>query len=132
MSPGMLLRLLQSSPARIINKRNEIPSRLPDAATAPGAGGALLRSLHLSGAELGSRARSLPESSGIRAEPYPARRLHRDQPRAPGGARRRLLQPARYGGTMHQGREGSDQMDAAVMPFLRRQRRPPPASRARL
>ena len=35
-----------------------------------------------------------------------ARRLHRDQPGAAGRARRRLLQPARHGGAMDQGRQG--------------------------
>jgi len=64
-------------------------------------------------------------------ELYP-RRLHRDQPAAVGRARRRLLQPARYGGAMDQGRQGRDQVDAAVMPALRRQRRAPSAPRAGL
>ena len=41
---------------------------------------------------------------------------------AAGGARRRLLQPARHGGTMDQGRQERDQVGAAVLPFLRRQR----------
>ena len=40
-----------------------------------------------------------------------------------GGARRRLLQPARHSGAMDQGRQGRDQVDPALMPFLRRQRR---------
>jgi hypothetical protein len=39
---------------------------------------------------------------------------------ATGRARRRLLQPARHGGAVHQGRQGRDQVDAAVMPYLRR------------
>ena len=36
--------------------------------------------------------------------------------------------PARHGGAMDQGGQGRDQMDAAVMPFLRGQCRPPLAS----
>jgi hypothetical protein len=51
---------------------------------------------------------------------------------ASGRAGRRLLQPARHGGAVDQGGKGRDQMDPAVMPDLRRQRRPPPASRARV
>jgi hypothetical protein len=39
----------------------------------------------------------------------------------------RLLQPARHGGAMDQGRQRRNQVDAAVMPHLRGQRRPPPA-----
>ena len=50
----------------------------------------------------------------------PACRVHRDQSDAAIRARRRLLQPARYGGTMDQRGQGRDQMDAAVMPDLRR------------
>ena len=61
-----------------------------------------------------------------------ARRLHRHQPGAPGRARRRLLQPARHVRAVDQGGQGRDQVDAAVMPLLRRQRRAPPASCARL
>jgi hypothetical protein len=37
-----------------------------------------------------------------------------------------------YGRAVHQGRQGRDQVDAAVMPFLRRQRRPSSAPRAGL
>jgi hypothetical protein len=43
-------------------------------------------------------------------------------------ARPRLLQPARHGRAVHQGRQGRDQMDTTVLPPLLRQRRPPPAS----
>ena len=39
----------------------------------------------------------------------PARRLHRDEPGAPGRALRRILQPARDGGAMDQGSQGRDQ-----------------------
>jgi hypothetical protein len=43
-----------------------------------------------------------------------------------GRPRRRLLQPARHRRAIHQGRQERDQMDAAVMPHLRRQRRASP------
>ena len=62
----------------------------------------------------------------------PARRLHRHQPGATSQARRHLLQPARLGRAVDQGRQERDQMDAAVMPNLRRQCRPSPIARARL
>ena len=57
----------------------------------------------------------------------PARRLHRHQPGAAGRAGRRLLQSARHLRAVHQRGQGRDQMDAAVMSYLRRQRRSPPA-----
>ena len=59
-------------------------------------------------------------------------RLHRHQPVAPGGAGRRLLQSARHGGAVDQGRQERHQVDAAVMLLLRRQRRPASASCAGL
>jgi hypothetical protein len=46
--------------------------------------------------------------------------------------RRRLLQPARHGRAMDQGRKGRGQMDPAVMPILCCQRCPPSAPRPRL
>jgi len=46
--------------------------------------------------------------------------------------RRHLLQPERYRGAVDQRRQGRDQMDPAVMPHLRRQRRPSSASCPRL
>jgi Transposase DDE domain group 1 len=45
-----------------------------------------------------------------------------DQPGAVGRACGCLLQPARNSGAVHQGRQGRDQMDPAVMPDLRRLR----------
>ena len=50
----------------------------------------------------------------------------------PGRAGRRLLQQARHVRAMDQGRQGRDQVDAAVMPDVRRQRGAAPASCARL
>src|SRR5262249_18468907 len=61
-----------------------------------------------------------------------ARRLHRDEHEPPGRARGRVLQQARHVRAMDQGRQGRDQMDAAVVPDVRGQRRASPASCARL
>ncbi len=56
-------------------------------------------------------------------ELYPRVGLIVTKSSAIGGARRRLLQPARHSGAMNQGRQGRAQVDPALMPFLRRQRR---------
>ena len=48
----------------------------------------------------------------------PASWLHRDQPRPPGRAGGRLLQPTRHGGTMDKRGQGRDQVDAAVVPVV--------------
>src|SRR5262249_42687579 len=61
-----------------------------------------------------------------------ARRLHRDEHEPPGRARGRVLQQARHVRAMDQGRQGRDQMDAAVVPDVRGQRRAAPTSCARL
>src|SRR5262249_31606615 len=60
------------------------------------------------------------------------RRLHRDEHEPPGRARRCFLQQARDVRAMDQGRQGCNQVDAAVMPNIRRQRGAPAASCARL
>ena len=57
----------------------------------------------------------------------PARRLPHHQPSAASGADYRLLQPARHGRAVDQRGQERDQMDAAVLPYLRRQRRASPA-----
>src|SRR5262249_43275086 len=61
-----------------------------------------------------------------------ARRLHRDEHEPPGRACGRILQQARHVRAMDQGRQGRDQMDAAVVPDVRGQRRAAPTSCARL
>ncbi len=58
--------------------------------------------------------------------------LHRDEHEPPGRARGRVLEQARHVRAMDQGRQGSDQMDAAVVPDVRGQRRAAPTSCARL
>src|SRR5438132_7865869 len=56
-----------------------------------------------------------------------ARRFHRHQSGAAGRARGCLLQPPRHLRAIHQRGQGRDQVDPAVVPFLRRQRGSPPA-----
>ena len=48
-----------------------------------------------------------------------ARRLHRHQPVPPGRAGCRLLQSARHGRAVDQGRQGRDRVDAVVVPDVR-------------
>src|SRR5215470_14166653 len=60
------------------------------------------------------------------------RRLHRDEHEPPGRARRCLLQQARDVRAMDQGGQRRDQMDATVVPNVRRQCGTAPASCARL
>ena len=59
-------------------------------------------------------------------------RLYSNQNEPPSRARRCFLQQARNMRAMDQGRQGRDQMDAAVMSDVRRERRPSPASCAGL
>src|SRR5215469_10098714 len=61
-----------------------------------------------------------------------SRRLHRDEHEPPGRARRCFLQQARDVRAMDQGGQRRDQVDATVMPNVRRQRGAAPASCARL
>src|SRR6516162_3494844 len=60
------------------------------------------------------------------------RRLHRDEHEPPGRARGRLLQQARHVRAMDQGGQRRDQVDATVVPNVRRQRGAAPASCPRL
>src|SRR5262249_1760109 len=60
------------------------------------------------------------------------RRLHRDEHEPPGRARRCFLQQARDVRAMDQGGQRRDQVDATVVPNVRRQRRAAPTSCARL
>src|SRR5262249_48923631 len=60
------------------------------------------------------------------------RRLPRDQHEPPGRARRCFLQQARDVRAMDQGGQRRDQVDATVVPNVRRQRRAAPTSCARL
>src|SRR5262249_12645569 len=60
------------------------------------------------------------------------RRLHRDEHEPPGRARRCFLQQARDVRAMDQGGQRRDQVDATVVPHVRRQRGAAPASCTRL
>src|SRR5450830_961463 len=85
-------------------------------------GATVLRQLQLSGAKLEDTA---PRGGEGRVAPGPALSngwIHRHQPVATGRAGRRLLQQARDVRAMDQGRQGRDQVDAAVMLLVRRQR----------
>ena len=91
-----------------------------------------LRQLHLSGRKLVEAAPGRRQGRMASGRALSARRLHRHQHGAARRECRRLLQQARHVRAMDQGGQGRDQMDAAFLPLLRRQRRSPSASRARL
>ena len=93
---------------------------------------ALLRELHLSGRKLDEAAPRRRQGRMAPGRTLPARRLHRHQHGEAGRECRRLLQQARHVRAMDQGGQGRDPMDAAFLSLLRRQRRPAPASCARL
>src|ERR1019366_2590629 len=91
-------------------------------------GSTVLRQLSLSGAKL---EHITPRGGEGRVAPGRAlspRWLHRYQSVATGRAGRRLLQQARDVRAMDQGRQRRDQVDAAVMLLVRRQRRASSAS----
>ena len=62
----------------------------------------------------------------------PARRVHCNQPEPTHRAGRRILQSARHGRAMDQGRQKRHQVDTPVVPQVPSQRRPAPTPRARL
>ena len=93
-------------------------------------GSALLCELQLPGAELGHAAPRGSQSRVASGRASSPRRLHRDQPVAPGRKCRRLLQLARHGGTVEQGRQEHNEVDTAVLLLLLRERRAAPGSRA--
>jgi Transposase DDE domain group 1 len=105
---------------------NSVLQGRPGRATAA-RGAPLLRQLQLSGAELEQTAPRCGQDRVASGRAVPARRLHRDQPGAICRAGRHLLQPARHGRAVDQGGQGRDQVDAALVPSLRRQCRPPSA-----
>jgi hypothetical protein len=83
---------------------------------------AVLRQLQLSGAKLEDTA---PRGGQGRVAPgraLSARRVQCHQPVTPGRTRRRILQSARHGGAVDQGRQERRQVDAAVMLLVRCQR----------
>jgi len=87
---------------------------------------------HLSGGKLGPSAPGHRQSRVASGRALSARRLHRHQHGASRQKYRRFLQQTRHLRAVDQGGQGRDQMDAAVMPDVRRQRRPALASCAGL
>src|SRR3954466_9711103 len=93
---------------------------------------AVLRQFHLPGGKLDQAAPGDCQGRVAPGRALSARRLHRDEHEPTGRAGGRLLQQARHVRAMDQGRQRCDQVDAAVVPDVRRQRGPAPASCARL
>ena len=67
-----------------------------------------------------------------RGELFPPRRLHRDQHGPPEPLGRAVLQQARYGGAMDQGRQAGHPLDAAVVPSFPGERGAPATERTGL
>src|SRR5271169_2575370 len=111
--------------------QDRLPAQTPGRATTE-RGAAVSCQLQLSGRELDQAAPCDRQGRVASRRTLSPRRLHRDEHEPAGRARRRLLQQARNVRTMDQRGQGRDQMDAAVMPDVRRQRRSAPASCARL
>jgi len=107
-------RLDTCSSARSVDRRMRCAATMP--ASAPGA-------------ELEEAPPGGGENRVASGRALSAGRLHRHQPGTPGRARCRLLQSARHRGAMDHRRQGRNQVDPAVMPHLRRQRRPSSAPR---
>ncbi len=93
-------------------------------------GPTVLRQLQLSGAKLEGGAPRGGEGRVAPRRALSARRLHRYQPDETGGTGCCLLQQARHGGTVDQGRQERHQVDAAVMLLVCRQRSAASASHA--
>jgi hypothetical protein len=86
----------------------------------------------LSGRKLDQAAEGYRRGRVASPRTLPPRRLHRDEHEPPGRARRCILKQARDGRAMDQGAQRRDQVDATVVPNVRRRRgAAPPASRAR-
>ena len=77
--------------------------------------------LQLSGRKLDQAAPGGCEGRVASRRTLSPRRLHRDEHEPPGRACGRVLQQARHVRAMDQGRQGRDQMDAAVVPDVRGQ-----------
>ena len=69
----------------------------------------------VSGGELGHGPTGRGESRAPRRRAVPARRLHSDESSAPESCRRAVLQQARDGGAMDQGRQAGGALDAPVV-----------------
>src|SRR5947208_1860508 len=88
---------------------------------------ALLRDLPISGAELESVAPRRGQGGVAPRGVVPTGRFHRDEPPSPRQEGGRLLQRARNGGAVDQGRQERGQVDATVVHGVPRERRPAPA-----
>jgi hypothetical protein len=93
---------------------------------------AFLRELHLSSRKLDESAPSRRQGRMAAGRALSARRIHRHQHGEVCRECGRLLQQARNVRAMDQRGQGRDQMDAAVMPLIRRERRAAPATCPRL
>ena len=117
-----------SKPTRFSRKASAICSRdlLADRRTMCGAPITPASAIRL---EVGTESGAWwPRWNGTPASWFPVR-LHRHQPVAASRTGGGLLQSTRQGGAIHQGRQERDQMDAAVMQQVPRQRRSAAASR---
>ena len=108
-----------------------LPAQAPGRSTSE-RGASVLCQFHLSGGKLDPSAPGHRQSRVASGRALSARRLHRHQHGASRQKCRRFLQQTRHLRAVDQGGQGRDQMDAAVMPDVRRQRRPAPASCAGL
>ena len=91
-----------------------------------------LQEFPLSGGQLDHGPTGRGESRAPRRRAVPARRLHRDESPAPQSRRRAVLQQARHGRAMDQGRQAGGALDAAVVSSVPGERGPAAAERARL
>src|SRR5262249_37670780 len=103
------------------------PSRTTSAPCAP-----VPCQFQLSGRNLDQAAEGYRQGRVASRRALSPRRLHRDEHEPPGRARRCFLQQARDMRAMDQGGQRRDQVDATVVPNVRRQRGAAPASCARL
>src|SRR5262245_42764468 len=111
----------------IVGLSAHAPSRTTSAPCAP-----VPCQFQLSGRNLDQAAEGYRQGRVASRRTLSPRRLHRDEHEPPGRARRCFLQQARDVRAMDQGGQGRDQVDATVVPNVRRQRGAASASCARL
>ena len=90
------------------------------------------KSFHYQAGSWTTAAAGRGESRAPRRRAVPARRLHRDESRAPQSRRRAVLQQARHGRAMDQGRQAGGALDATVVSSVPGERSPAAVERARL
>ena len=91
-----------------------------------------VQELPLSGGQLDHASTRRSQSRAPRCRAVPARRLHRDQSPGPESRGRAVLQQARHRGTVDQGRQPGNALDASVVPPLPAQRGPAATERPRV